>query len=358
MKQFLALSLTFFALFLFNFCNCRSCAGPQEKPGWLALSPGSLVLTDQNYFAIVYLSDVSFNDAIEKGKNELAAKVYNTVNEYLTRLLIPTDDDVSATVRDALAKRIKQTVDALKPFVAVKEKFQQSSPKVFYVLSSIAAEQLFSQISKALESFYDPDYLLQALKESGDIYRVRVETKYDQEITPKLVENSCLIDNSRYYASIIGSPVTITQSSLKSLSGPLWSIKGQYVITIKGKKGDVLGRFNGTIGTGVANSKSEALDRAVAQSSVDLSNFAQYISSIKSSIENYLKERINKLLKQSDEPTRFNYASAMQSFEAKDYQNTAIYLERCSIYSKEFPQAIILYLRAKGKIGSVGIPNL
>jgi hypothetical protein len=358
MKKLLALSLIFFAFCLLNFCNCRSCAGPQTKPGWLALSPGSLVLTDENYFAIVYVSDVSFNDAIEKGKNELAAKVYNTVNEYLSRIQIPTDDDVSATVRDALAKRIKETADALKPFVEVKEKFQERSPKGFYVLSGIAAEQLFSQISKALEGFYEPDYLLKALQESGDICRVKVESEYDQEITQELVENGCLIDNGRYYASVIGTSSTVSQSSLKSLSGPLWTIKGQYIITVKGKKGAVLGQINGSVGTGVSNSKAEALDKAIAQSSVDLSNFAQYIPGIKSSIEAYLKERINKLLKRSDEPTRFNFASAMQSFEAKDYQNTTVYLEQCSIYSKEFPQAIILYLRAKGKLGSVGIPNL
>uniref|UniRef100_A0A7C6EB04 Uncharacterized protein n=1 Tax=candidate division WOR-3 bacterium TaxID=2052148 RepID=A0A7C6EB04_UNCW3 len=331
---------------------------PVTKPGWLALSPGTLVLTDQNYFAIVYSSDVSFSDAIERGKNELAAKVYNTVTEYLSRLAVPSDDEVNATVCDALAKRIKETADALRPYIEVKEKFQERRPKKFYVLSGIAAEQIFSQITKTLEGFYEPDYLLKTLQEAGDIYRVKVATKYDQEITPKLVENGCLIDNGRYYASVIGNAAIVSQSTLKSLSGPLWTVKGQYIITIKGKKGDVLGRFNGTIGTGVANSKTEALDKAVASSSVDLANFGQYIPSIKSSIETYLKERINKLLKQSDEPTRLNYASALQSFEAKDYQNTTIYLERCSIYSKNFPQAIILYLRAKGKLGSIGISNL
>jgi hypothetical protein len=357
-KKLFAFSLTLFAFCLLNFCNCRSCAGPQEKPGWLALSPGSLVLTDQNYFAIVYVSDVSFNDAIERGKNELAAKVYNTVTEYLSRLQMPAGDDVIATIRDALGKRIKETGDAMKPYVEVKEKFQERRPKKFYVLSGIAAEQIFSQISKALEGFYDPDYLLKALQESGDIYRVKVETEYDQEITQELVGNGCLIDNGRYYASVIGTASTVSQSSLKSLSGPLWTVKGQYVITIKGKKGDILGQFNGLVGSGTSNSETEALDKATAQSSVDLSNFAQYIPGIKSSIEAYLKERINKLLKLSDEPTRFNFAGAMQSFEAKDYQNTTVYLERCSIYSKEFPQAIILYLRAKGKLGSVGIPNL
>ena len=353
MKKLLALSLMFFAFCLLNFCRCRSCAGPQEKPGWLALSPGELVLTDENYFAIVYASDESFDDAIEQGKNELAAKIYNTVNEYLTRIQIPVDDDVSETVRDGLAKKIKQTADALRPFVEVKEKFQERNPNVFYVLAGLKAEQLFSQIAKALEGFYEPDFLLKALQESGDIYRIKVDTKYDQLITAKLVEQGCLIDNGRFYASIIGSSSTVSQSSIKSLTGPLWTVKGQYTITIKGKKGDVLGRMYGTVGKGTANSKSEALEKAIMQSSVDIVQFAKYISSIKSSIETYLKERIDKLLKQSDEPTRMNYASAMQSFEAEDYLNTTVYLERCSIYSKEFPQTIILYLRAKGKIGTI-----
>ncbi|MFB0508953.1 MAG: hypothetical protein ACETVX_00490 [bacterium] len=357
MKKLLTLSLIFFAFYLLNFCNCRSCAGPQTKPGWLALSPGSLVLIDENYFAIVYVSDVSINEAIENGKEELAAKVYNTVTEYLSRLQIPVDDDVSMTVRDALGKRIKETVDALKPFVEVKEKFHQRDPRLFYVLSGIAAEQLFSQISKALEGFYDPDYLLRALQESGDIYRIKVDTKYDEVITAKLVEEGCLIDNGRYYASVIGSSATVSQSSIKSLSGPLWTVKGQYLITIKGKKGDILGRMTGTVGKGVSNAKSEALEKAVLQSSVDVVQFAKYISSIKSSIESYLKERINKMLKQSDEPTRFNFASAMKSFEAKDFQNAMVYLERCSVFSKEFPQTIILYLRAKGKLGSIPIES-
>ncbi|MEO0093891.1 MAG: hypothetical protein ABIK67_06530, partial [candidate division WOR-3 bacterium] len=225
--------------FVLAVCLIGCGVSQKEKPRWLNLAPGSLVLTDQNYFAIVYRSDVSFNDAIEKGKNELAAKVYNTVNEYLARLAIPIDDDVSFTVRDALAKKIKETANALKPFVELKEKFQQTRPKAFYVLVGIASEQLFSQIAKVLEGFYEPDYLLKVLQESGDIYRVKVETKYDSEITAKLVENGFLIDNNRYYASVVGSATTVSQSSLKSLSGPTWSVKGQYVITIKGKKGDV-----------------------------------------------------------------------------------------------------------------------
>lgn len=349
-------SLAILCLIYFYFAGCG--VKSQAKPEWLALAPGTLALTDQNYFLIVYPSFTSFNDAIEKSKNELAAKIYNTVTEYLSRLQMDTLSELNATMRDVLAKRIKQTGDALKPYIEVKEKYQEPRPKKFYVLAGIDAEQVFRQISQVLEGFYDPNYLLQTLQESEAIYRVKVETRYDEAITPKLVENGCLIDNSRYYASVVGTSSIISQSSVKSLSGPLWTVKGQYVVTIKGKKGDIIKRLNGTISQGTANSLTEALNKAVAQSSVDLTNFAENIESIKSSIETYLKEQITKLLKQSDEPTRLNYANALQAFEAKDYPNTMIYLERCSIYSKEFPKAIILYLRAKSKLGSVNIPKV
>ena len=358
MKNFRIAFLTGLILLLVINCgDIKSTA--RQKPAWTKLPTGKLGIGSEGYFTTVGISTASFKDAENTAKEELGALIYNLLSEYVNRVTPNVKTELDPLLKNFVEKQCKEAALGAKDYFEVRDKYKEQygkkliffgGEKKFYIFGGIKSEQLLREITMRLDKIYEPDKFLSVLKEQGEIYRVRISSRQDDEISSILTADGFVIDNTKWYAEIIGNSNTSSGGTLKSLSGPLYTVKSQYVITIRDKKGSAIGRIYGNEAEGVSNSKDVAIEKASSQSTVDVSQINKYTASLKSGIEDYLKNEIIKSSSKVEVATRPYYADALKYFEAKDYQATLIQLEGMHFLNRGFPEAMVLYLRAKGSI--------
>ena len=358
----IAFVIAFSLLLTINCGDNKSTA--RKKPNWTKLPTGKLSIGSEGYFTTVGMSMASFKEAENTSKEELGALIYNLLSEYINRITPNVKTELDPLLKDYIEKQCKEAALGAKNFFEVRDKYKEEygkkliffgGEKKFYIFGGIKSEQLLREITMRLDNIYDPDKFLSVLKEKGEIYRVRINSRQDDEISSLLTANGFVIDNTNWYVEVVGYLNTSTGSSLKSLSGPLHTSKSQYVITIRDKKGVTIGRIYGNEATGVSITKDEATEKASRQSTVDVSQINKYIASMKSGTEDYIKNEIMKSSSKIEMATRPYYADALKYFEAKDYQATLMLLEGMHFLNKGFPAAMVLYLRAKGNILPEGV---
>lgn len=342
--------LLILALLIF-IAGCDKIKMPQtKKPDWIKLPTNKLGIGSEGYFTTVTVSTVSLKDAESKAGEELGALIFNLFNEYVKRVNPTVKTEIDPLLIELVERQIKEASLGAKEYFEIRDRFSNKREKKYYIFGGIKSEQLLREITTRIEKIYNPDNLLAMLKEKNEIYRVKVSSRYDDQIVTLLQGASFVVDNSNWHGQIIGSSNVVSSSSLKSLSGTLWTIKANYTITISDKKGKTIGRITSSEGTGVHNSKEEAKNKALVQTAVDINRLSNYFPALKDAIESYLKDAISNSIVIVEKVTRNYYADALKYFESSDYQSTLILLEGIHILNKSFPQALVLYLRAKGNI--------
>ncbi|MCS7250625.1 MAG: hypothetical protein N2323_03090 [candidate division WOR-3 bacterium] len=346
---------TFFVIFLFIFCerldlSCAPKTSPTKEPNWIKLPTKKLGIGSEGYFITVSVSKTSLSDAEAKCKEELGALFYNLTNEYLSRLNPPTKTEFDFLLKDLIEKEIKNVLNKASEYFEVRDKYEDKREKKYYILGGIQSERLLKMLNEELAKIYEKEKLLNFLKENKETYRVRISSDYYEEIKSILEGNNFIVDNQKYFAQIIGAPSYETVSKLASLGGPLWTIKAQYIIYIKDKKGNVIGKISSSQGKGVSNSKEEAQRKALSEISINLNKLNDYIPALKIGIESYLERELTNTLPKIEEKIKVYYADALKYFENKDYQSTLTLLENIHILNKDFPACLILYLRTKGSL--------
>ncbi|MEO0088315.1 MAG: hypothetical protein ABIK77_05320 [candidate division WOR-3 bacterium] len=345
----------FFIIFFFIFCekfdfSCAQKTSQTKEPNWIKLPTKKLGISSEGYFTTVSVSQTSFSNAEEKCKEELSALIYNLTNEYLKRLNPPIKTEFDFLLKDWVEREIKNVLDKVKEYFEVRDKYKNKREKKYYVLGGIQSERLLKMLNENLEKIYEKENLVSLLKENKEIYRIKVSSDYYEQIKSILENNNFIIDNEKYFAQIIGTPSYTTTSKLASLSGPLWTIKAQYIIYLKDRKGNIIGRISSSEGKGVSNSQEEAKRKALSEVSININKLNDYLPELKRGIESYLEKELKNILPKIEEKTKIYYADALKYFENKDYKSTVILLENLHILNKDFPAGLVLYLRAKGNL--------
>ncbi|MEO0089126.1 MAG: hypothetical protein ABIK56_01165 [candidate division WOR-3 bacterium] len=347
--------LIIFLFLLFIFCerldfSCAQRTSQIKEPDWIKLPTKKLGIGSEGYFTTVSVSQTSLNDAEAKCKEELNALIYNLTSEYLSRLNPPIKTEFDFILKDLVVKEIKNVLDKASEYFEVRDKYENKREKKYYILGGIQSERLLKMLNENLAKIYEKENLINLLKENKEIYRVRVSSDYYEKIKSILEGNNFIIDNERYFAQIIGTPSYETASKLASLGGPLWTIKAYYIIYLKDKKGNIIGKISSSEGKGVSNSKEEAQRKALSEVSININKLNDYLSELKRGIETYLEKELTNTLPKVEEKTKGYYADALKYFEQKDYKSALFLLENLHILSKDFSNGLILYLRAKGSL--------
>ncbi len=345
----------FFIILIFIFCekldfSCAQKISQTKEPNWVKLPTKKLGIGSEGYFTTVSVSQNSLRDAEEKCKEELNALIYNLTSEYLSRLNPPVKTEFDFILKDLIEKEIKSVLDEANKYFEIRDKYENKREKKYYILGGIQSERLLKMLNEELTKIYEKENLINFLKENKEIYRVRVSSDYYEQIKSILEGNNFIVDNERYFAQIVGIPSYEVVSKLASLAGPLWTVKGQYIIYLKDKKGNIIGKISSSEGKGVSNSKEEAQRKALREVSINIDKLNDYLLELKKGIENYLAKELTNNLPKIEEKTKAYYANALRYFENKDYKSTVALLENLHILSKDFSSGLILYLRAKGSL--------
>jgi hypothetical protein len=331
-----------------------NCAQEKSKEEWL-----NKHLRKMKEISDIGESEKSFEEAKEKMKNNLAMKVVNFINIYLSRLQIPPDDKIGLLIRDELKEHSFTLIDDLKKLIEFRGKYFDKKNHKFYLLGVIPTERLITFLTSAFSKLYNPDIIFQKLIEKyPEIYKakVNVPSQYTNKIVSILKKNGFAIDNFQWFVEINGEATKIEESSLASFAGPLYTIKAQYVILIKDKNGKLIGQIRSSIGKGVSNSKTEAFNKALANVIININEIEEYVPLIKENITQYLKDIITQKLT----TPLANLGDIDRMIQKEEYSSAEATLEKSSITSKEFPHSLVLYLKLQGikeKNKLLGNPN-
>lgn len=325
-----------------------SCVRKKETPipGWVK-DAEAIKISKPDYIADVGVSGVSFDEASEKVSEQLIAKVNNSVLEFLSMVSIDLTDPIVLQIKDGLRAKLEQLPKHFKGLVEIRSRYYDKANKKYYCLGILAREKVYKQIRSLCNEYYNPDFIFQNLKETPKgIYRIKVQSLFSNQILNILSKNGLTADNIRWYAEIVGYTSKVDESSIGSLTGPLYTAKVSYEIIIKGKDGTVIGQIQSNTARGVANSRSKAINKATSQLSIDMSVLNQYIPQIKQTIENYIKNEITTLLQQPAIP---EFSLIQRALDVRNYTEAEDYLANARITSKDFGQAITLYLKIQAE---------
>ncbi len=339
MKKRKGLTVLIFVIIIMFFTNC---AQEESKEKWL----------DKHLRKMEEISDIgesekSFEEAKEKMKNNLAMKVVNFINTYLSHLQIPPDDKISLLIRDELKEHSFMLIDGLKELIEFRGKYFDKKNHKFYVLGVIPTERVKTFLTSAFSKLYNPDIIFQKLTEKyPEIYKakINVSSQYANKIVSILKKNGLAVDNFQWFVEINGEATKIDESSLASFAGLLYTVKTQYVISIKDKNGRLIGQIRSSIGKGVSNSKTEAFNKALADVIININEIEQYIPLIKENITQHIKDIITQKLTMPPS----NLGNIERMIQKEEYLSAEAALEKSSIVSKEFPQSLVLYLKLQG----------
>ncbi len=329
---------------LVMFISCKDKIQEKTKDEWLKNNLSKV----EGLYAIGE-SEKSFDEAKEKMRDNISLKIVNSLREYLGRIQTDFNDEINTLVRERLIEQLSDPKfkENLKNLAEFREKYYDKPNHKFYALGVITTEKLTDFITTNFSGFYNSEIFYRQLKERpGGIYRIRVNSRYSDRIISLLSKDGLTLDNTRWFAEVVGHSEIVDETSIASLSGPLYTIKAQYLISIKGKNGILIGQLTSNVGKGVSNSKSKALSKAIVNTSIDIEKISTYTTSIKENIDNYIKEWLNKKFNESiaDELGRIQ-----GMFQTGDYSLAETSLEKVSISSKEFPQALAIYLKIQAK---------
>lgn len=344
-----------FIVLILIFCerldfSCAQKISQTKEPNWVKLPTKKLGIGSEGYFTTVSVSQISLSDAEAKCKEELNALIYNLTSEYLSRLNPPVKTEFDFILKDLVEKEIKNVLNKVSEYFEVRDKYENKREKRYYILGGIQSERFLKMLNEELAEIYDKENLIKFLKENKEIYRVRISSDYYEQIKSILEGNNFVVDNEKYFAQIVGVPSYGVVSKLASLSGPLWTVKGRYIIYLKDKRGNIVGKISSSEGKGVSNSKEEAQRKALGEVSININKLNDYLLELKKGIENYLTKELVNTLPKIEEKTKVYYTDALKYFENKDYKNAITFLENLHILSKNFSSGLILYLRAKGNL--------
>ena len=315
------------------------CGG--RKPDWVVEAKSISGWSLPDYFVRADKSAASYDKAADQVKTELGKMVFNLVNQYVAGCRGDTTSRAAILVQEALRANVANLEPGIAGLARIDGKYRTGGE--YFVLGSISVEQLAGFLASSLGEAYDPVAIVAKLKEAKESpYRLRVPSSLEGPLTEVLSKEGFVFDRNRWYVEVTSTSETTDESSIASLTGPLWTVKARRSIVAKDRTGSEICRLDGGEGKGVSSSKSQATNRALAASAVDYSLLSGYADQMKTRIEDALKEEANAVTRR---PAFLGMEQVSALVDRGEFAAADELLAQSQVTSKDFPQTIILYLR-------------
>jgi len=314
-----------------------------KTPEWVT---GAGAVTGWNlpdYFVRVDKSAESYEQVTARVRGELAKMAVNQVNQYVAGCRDDSGGAVAAVIQDALRASLAGLELGLADLVRVRGKYEFKGDR--YVLGALSVEEIGSHLAIALGGAYDPGSIAAKLMESKEnLYRIRVAPSLQAGVTGVLTKEGFVLDNDRWYLEVVSGTEKTGESSIASLTGSMWTVSMRRSLVVKDRSGSEICRVDGSVGRGVSSSKSQAQSKALSSSGVSYSELASHAGAMKQRVEEMMKDEVAAVIQRPALPAAENVVAAIDRGDAVGAQAM---LAEALVTSQDFPQAIVLYLRAR-----------